>query len=531
MFVAAENGALPGGKVGGIGDVIHYLAIALGERGWDVTVVTPGYGVFQTLPGAQAVGDVSFPFAGDRHIAQLSSIPGAHKNVQHIAIEHELFAPHGPGQIYYDDGSDAPFATDAHKFAAFSSAAASFVLEADKQPDVVHLHDWHTACYLMLRAYDARFAALKNIPAVYTIHNLALQGTRPLRNHLSSLESWFPNLNFSHYQVSDPRYADCVNPMATAIRLADRVNTVSPTYAQEILKPNDPSVGFHGGEGLEEDLQTVEDEGRLIGVLNGCNYSDSSARKAAKPKVLARRPAWTGFQKLANRAIDAWMVKDLYVASSQLMARSRLASIPKRRPATLLTSIGRLTAQKVALFMATTSNGKTALENILDRLGNSGVFVLLGSGDRMLEQRMAQLSQRYDNFLFLCGYSEELSDFLFKSGDLFLMPSSFEPCGISQLFAMRAGQPCVVHAVGGLKDTVVDGHTGFVFSGKSVSEQADNFVSSVDQALTMKTDHPEEWRALRLKAAAQRFGWAVSAELYEREFYEPELSETEHDEH
>jgi starch synthase len=185
----------------------------------------------------------------------------------------------------------------------------------------------------------------------------------------------------------------------------------------------------------------------------------------------------------------------------------------------LLVSIGRLAAQKVSLFFQTTTDGRSALETILDELGTTGVLVMLGSGNRPLEDFCSELALRRKNFVFLCGYSEMLADLLYAAGDLFLMPSTFEPCGISQMLAMRAGQPCVVHAVGGLKDTVEDTVNGYVFSGDTPMLQADDFVATVHRALQLKTADPVAWKALREHAASRRFSWAVAAESYEQELY------------
>jgi starch synthase len=169
--------------------------------------------------------------------------------------------------------------------------------------------------------------------------------------------------------------------------------------------------------------------------------------------------------------------------------------------------------------MQPTTHGRTALETILDDLGNNGVFVMLGSGSRALEDFFSEVALQRKNFLFLCGYSDQLADMLYAAGDLFLMPSTFEPCGISQMLAMRAGQPCVVHAVGGLKDTVEDKVNGYAFAGDTPLLQADDFVATVCRALQLKTADPAAWKALREHAATRRFSWAVAAESYERELY------------
>jgi starch synthase len=124
---------------------------------------------------------------------------------------------------------------------------------------------------------------------------------------------------------------------------------------------------------------------------------------------------------------------------------------------------------------------------------------------------MLEVAERAGNLLFLCGYSETLAGPLYRAGDLFLMPSSFEPCGISQMLAMRATQPCVVHGVGGLKDTVIDNKTGFVFAGDTPQEQATAFVDSVVRAVKLKSTHDDTWQKICIRAASQRFSWAESA--------------------
>jgi len=167
--------------------------------------------------------------------------------------------------------------------------------------------------------------------------------------------------------------------------------------------------------------------------------------------------------------------------------------------------------QKAALLIEEMPDGRTALEHVLDIAGKQGVVILLGSGEPEYEQRMADIAERTDRLLFLCGYSETLADPVYRAGDLFLMPSSFEPCGISQMLAMRAAQPCVVHGVGGLKDTVKHERTGFVFEGNTSQEQAANFIEIVRLALDLKTNDHDRWQSLCIRAASERFSWAESA--------------------
>ncbi|MEQ9563051.1 MAG: glycogen/starch synthase, partial [Woeseiaceae bacterium] len=357
--------------------------------------------------------------------------------------------------------------------------------------------------------FDPQFASLQDIRTVYTIHNLALQGIRPIDHDSSSLKAWFPELAYDYNTVVDPRYDDCINPMAMAIRLADKVGTVSPTYAEEILRPSDPAHGFYGGEGLETDLTAAARDSRLTGILNGCEY----------PKRDRRRPGWRRTLDTIREEVLAWQHRRDAYEPFHAQAIERLDSLPARRPANLLTSIGRLTEQKASLFLQPLADGRSALEAILERLGKKGVLIMLGSGDPALQQRMAAIAREQPNFLFLCGYSETFSNMLYAGGDLFLMPSSFEPCGISQMLAMRSGQPCVVHAVGGLQDTVVDGYNGFTFGGDTPADQAKNFVASVVTALITRSNNQDRWLRIRQNAEAERFSWQAAASRYKDDLY------------
>ncbi len=509
-MLAAENGALPKGKVGGLGDVIRDLPVALAARGWQVCVMTPAYGMFADLPGVQRCAQINVSFAGARHKVGLVEIPGDASDVRHFALDHELFEPHGPGLIYTNDPNEGPFATDASKFAFFCAASAK-ALTADvlPSPDVLHLHDWQLGLLPLLRRYAPAHAGLKKLRTVFTIHNLAIQGVRPLDGDPSALETWFPGLGYDEATVVDPRWTDCVNPLAVAIRLADAINTVSPTYAREILEPNDPVRGFYGGEGLQAELQAAQKTGRLSGILNGCEYSERRVRKTP----------WRRLVRTMQDEIESWSARESSLPSAHYLADKRVNALPAKRPEALLTSIGRLTEQKVRLFREPTLSGLAAIESILQALGPEGLFVMVGSGDPEYERYFTEVASRYENFLFFNGYSDALAESLYSGGNLFLMPSSYEPCGISQMLAMRAGQPCVVHGVGGLKDTVMDDVNGFVFSGRTPTEQAEAFVAKVAYALQMRQSLRKRWQRLRRAASAARFDWGQSAAAYEKDLY------------
>jgi starch synthase len=509
LMAAAENDAFSGGKVGGIGDVVRDIPLALASIGQQVDVVMPGYGRFSEVDNAQYVISLQVLFGGQYQSIDVFKIENdSSDNVTQWVIEHPLFAIGGKGKIYCDDPDNRPFATDATKFALFSASVAKAIIsDVFGKIDVLHLHDWHTAMVSVLRAFDPEYQQLKSIKTVYTIHNLALQGIRPIEDDESSLKAWFPYLPFEHEKINDPRYHHCYNPMRAGINLSDKVHAVSPHYAQEILLPSNTEQGYFGGEGLENDLREANDSGRLHGILNGCEYDNKKIKKLGLYKLL----------ELCESELVKWLADKPLVDSAHLIATTRIKQLssnkPKKQPL-LLTSVGRITDQKVRLFQQKMSNGESALENLLNQLSDTGIFILLGSGDRALEDFLTQIAAKRTNFIFLKGYSEALSEHLYSSGDLFLMPSSFEPCGISQMLSMRAGQPCLAHSVGGLSDTITHDENGFTFNGKNAYDQAANLLSCFEGILDKKRNNAKEWKTISTNALNCRFLWEDVAKDY-----------------
>lgn len=519
LMVSAENGALDGGKVGGLGDVVGEVPPALVREGCSVSVVTPSYGFLHRRHASSAVGMLSFRFYGTDHHATLHAVQPASdpgEGVSHYVIDHPIFAQRseGPGAngIYSIDSPEAPFATDATRFACLGAAVAEALKKgAFGAVHVMHLHDWHAAFLLILRRYSGDYRVLSQTRCVFSIHNLALQGIRPFEGSPSSLAAWFPHLVPPRHEISDPRWPNCVNPMAVGIRLADAVHTVSPSYAKEILRPSDPPR-FFGGEGLESDLKAARAQGRLFGILNGCSYPSERMPGALSFKDLC---------SLLKETVLSWAGRTPALASAHFVAHSRLAdcgALPDR-PVTVLTAVTRVVEQKLYLLKASGSKGPQALHALLEALGPRGLFILLGTGDAAYEQFLLETGARFRNFIFLNGYSDQAARALYANGDLFIMPSSFEPCGISQMLAMRDGQPCVVHRAGGLKDTVTHGVNGFCFEGGTVAEQVDNFVSVCLQAMELRQAQAERWQGIRRNAAAARFSWDDSAAAYLAQLY------------
>ncbi|MFT5393888.1 MAG: starch synthase [Gammaproteobacteria bacterium] len=535
LMVAAENDALPGGKVGGIADVVRHVPMALADLGNEVAVVTPAYGFLHLLPGARLRAHTEVAFGPGHHELSTYEVPGRdhHSGVTHLVMEGHGLGTGASAGIYHNDAPERPFATDATKFSLFCAGVANAAVQGVfGGVDTLHLHDWHAALILLLVRCDPHFAKLANLRTVFSIHNLSLQGVRPLGGDPSSLDAWFPNLEYKKRDVVDPRWPTCINPMAIGIRLADAVHTVSPTYAKEILQPSEP--GRPGGEGLEGELGNAAQDGRLHGILNGCHYPNPKAITGAVARLItgpiapsatieeaeSAQARWQALHRQATNAVLGWAASDATLASEHYIAGERLRVSTNITPELILTSVGRLTSQKVRLLRERMPDGRTIIEHVLDRLGPTGRYVVLGGGDPEFERAFTQQSAADERLIFLRGYSEALANSVYANGDLFLMPSSFEPCGISQMLAMRSGQPCLVHAVGGLRDTVRHGVDGFWFEGGTAQEQAVNLLTSLDQALTLRSTEPRRWQDIQTAAATARFEWADAARHYATRLYD-----------
>ncbi len=521
LYISAENGALKGGKVGGIGDVIAELPPALAKLGCQITILTPSHGfLHQMNPENTSLNRIDFFFRGEAQQADLLEIFPENRcaNVRHMVIDHPWLAGFESSseqpKIYTDDPPEMPFATDANRFALFCAASASVIVKKMIGTiDFIHLHDWHAALVAFLRQFSFYYNALKSIPTIFSIHNLGLQGVRPLRGHLSSLEAWFPETNYDWAKIADPRWHDCINPMATGIRLCDKVHTVSPSYAMEIQQPS-RKPEFYGGEGLDADLRQANEQGRLEGILNGCVYEGSGKRN---------RCTFSEMIILFKTEVLRWagMKKDMDPAHFITYARLLEFGNQAKAPGIVLSFVGRAVEQKTLLFMSAGSDGKSGLEAILDALGDKGCFFLLGSGDPVFETFLSQISSCHENMVFMKGYSDRCARALYSGADLFLMPSSYEPCGISQMLAMREGQPCVVNRVGGLKDTVENGKNGFSFEGKTLKEQVDAMVKTVTGAVHIKLTDAVKWNRICSNAANSRFTWDQAAKQYINKLYGP----------
>jgi len=505
LFVAAENDALPECKAGGMGDVVRDVPREIARRGDEVRVVVPSYG--RLHQAGTFVSTLEFSLRGLLYTAELYEVAPKKKvkGITHYVIHHPEITAGEIAHMYHHDPEE-PFYTDTVKFTIFCTAVAAGVQQGVfGNPECIHLHDWHSSLLLFLREFHPDYPSLKPIRFVYSIHNLAIQGIRPFSGNYSSLEHWFPDLAYDRKALQDPRYGDCMNLMALGIRLADAVHTVSPTYMKDIMKPSAPPE-FIGGEGLEDDLKQADGEGRLFGILNGCNYRNV---RTAVPGTL--------FQNTV-RSIFRWLQMEDKKYKADFLAHTgeKILPLMDTPPEMICSSVARLTEQKFYFF----KRSPESLTHILQRLEEvGGVYMLLGTGAPEYEEFFRDVSYRNPSFIFINAQSEQLIDSLYLETDLYLMPSLFEPCGISQMLAMRNGNPCLAHATGGLNDTISHLKTGFLFGGETYAEKIRQLQAVFDQALALFREEPQTWEKIRKMAGKQRFTWRKSVDDYYRDLY------------
>lgn len=505
LFVSAENDALAHCKAGGMADVVRDVPFQIAANSHSVSTVVPSYG--RLHKEAEFIGHYAFPFRGVTYSVDLykATPKTAATVVNHFVVHHPAFTEGNIAHIYQHDENE-PFYSDANKFALFCAAVAHLIQEGSfGNLDVVHLHDWHTALLLFLREFHPDHEKLKKIRFVYTIHNLAIQGIRPLDGNASSLKAWFPELNIDPFLVQDLRYPDCINLMDIGIRFADAVHTVSPSYKQDILMPSEPPH-FIGGEGLEKALQLADNEDRLFGILNGVDYTQFQFDENAK------------FYENSLHAIYGWLgeVEKKYKSDFLIHTGYKLSGYLLEKPNFVMASVARLTEQKFYFF----KQFPEIFGQMMAELEKAdGIYVLLGTGDPAYEAFFREASYTYTNFVFINGQSEAVVQSIFAVSNLYLMPSLFEPCGICQMLAMRCGNPCLVHNTGGLKDTVGHGINGFTFDGKTSYQKSINLVKTLQDALNLFYNHREEWEEIRENAKSSRFSWDSSVNDYYRYLY------------
>jgi starch synthase len=461
LHVAAE--VFPLVKTGGLADVVAALPAALAGQGADVRLLLPGYpAVLDAVGQAKPVCALGPLFGAMRATLLLGRMPGTGLPVYLIDAPY-LYRRDGNPYLG-PDGSEWP--DNLQRYAALGWVAAHLGFgELDERwaPDLLHLHDWHAA---MACAYLAAHPATASA-SVFTVHNLAYQGVFP---HDDARALGLPA---RFMQPAGLEYHGQISFMKAGLKFADRVSTVSATYAREIATPE-------FGAGLDGVIRSRD--GDVAGILNGI---DTAVWNPATDSALAARYRADALQGKA-------------ACKAALQAEAGLAL---RSHAPVFTVVSRLTSQK----------GLDLVLAVLPELLRHGAqLVVQGEGDPSIESAFAIAAHAHPGAVALhVGYDEGRAHRLIAGADLILVPSRFEPCGLTQLYGLRYGTVPLVRRVGGLADTVADGETGFAFGEATpLALQA-----AVERALAAFAD-PARWRALQQAGMAQSLGWDGPARAY-----------------
>ncbi|MCM2251190.1 MAG: glycogen synthase GlgA [Ramlibacter sp.] len=469
-------------KTGGLGDVGGALPPALRDAGCDVRVLLPGFPAIRTgvsrsrLPHASPL---ALPDGEGPRLAQLglrqppalqpAILPGSGLAAYVLDVR-TLFDR--PGNPYEDAQGD-----NAIRFALLGWAAACLGhgLDPHWQPQVLHCHDWHTG----LAPLYLRQTAMPGPPpasTVFTVHNLAYQGLFP--------RSSFGQLGLPDYLfgIDGVEFWGQVSFMKAGLQSADRITTVSPTYAREILGPEQGC----GLDGLLRERSAI-----VSGILNGVDYQ-----------------LWNpSHDAMLAHPYDCDSLQDKALAKAGLQRRMGL----EERPQALLCGVvSRLTEQK----------GLHLVEALADELvGLGGQLAVLGNGDGPLEQAFLRAAARHPGRIAVeVGYDEALAHGIMGGADVIMVPSRFEPCGLTQMYGLRYGALPLVHRVGGLADTVVDATAENLRAGRATGFAFDGFdAQALRPALRRAFElhaHPDAWAAVQRTAMRQRFGWAEAAGRY-----------------
>jgi starch synthase len=476
LFVTPE--CYPLVKTGGLADVAGALPLALEAAGADARVLLPAYpGLLDRLVNPVPVSTMPDLFGGKARLVAGQTSGGLQVGL--------LDAPHlyaRAGGLYLGpDGLDWP--DNDLRFAALSWVGAQVARGAIAgwRPDVVHLHDWQaalTAAYL----HVASTPQAPSPPSLLTIHNLAFQGLFP--------SDRFPALRLPPeiIPIDDLEYYGRISFLKAGVRYADHLGTVSPTYAREIVTPEN-GMGFDG-------LLRAR-AGQITGIVNGID--DAVWDPATDPFVVAPYNA----RRLGVKAVD----------KAELQ---RELGLEVRADAPLFCVVSRLTAQK----------GLDLLPAVLANLTLRGAqLAVLGAGDPDLEEALVRAAREHaGQVAVVVGYDEPLSHRFQAGADAIIVPSRFEPCGLTQLYGLRYGTVPVVARVGGLADTVIDANeaalrdgvaTGFQFA----PVEASALSVALDRAIDLFADR-RAWQRLQRRAMSRDVGWRSAAaeyiDLYER---------------
>lgn len=463
LYVASES--TPFAASGGLADVIGSLPAALKKQNPedDIRVIMPLYGTMDAAWREKLTFLTSRTVSLNWRNQYCGVFSAVYRNVTYYFIDNEYYFKRASLYGEFDDGE---------RFAFFCRAVVELLPDLDFFPDVLHAHDWQAAlAVIYLKRKYGYMEGYSNIRTAFTIHNIQYQG----KFGLDSLSDVFDLMPSDHEIVE---YGGCINLMKGAIICADKVTTVSPTYAEEILSPK-------FSHGLDPILKMFQ--GKLSGILNGIDKDYYS------PSKNTELPASFHVNKMAGKAI----------CKEELQRAVGLPVDPNKPVVAMITRL-------------VDSKGLDLLTLAADDLLREDVqLILLGKGDFYYEDYFWHLAERHpENCRVLLRFDQTLAKQIYAGADIFLMPSRTEPCGLAQMICSRYGTVPVIHETGGLYDSIKDagcegGGNGYTFA----SYSAWDMLCALRNALNCYADKAA-WKKLVRRVMLTDFSWDVSAGKY-----------------
>lgn len=462
-MVASE--AVPYSKTGGLADVMGALPQYLGKiNNNKVSLVLPLYASTRKKFFRRMEKEKELEVSLDWRKQYCGVWKIEEDDLTCYFIENDYYFNREDCYGYFDDGE---------RFIFFNKAVIALIQELEEIPDIVHSHDWQSAALNLYLHNLRRNEKFSNIKTVLTIHNLRYQG-----RFSSHVFTDLMDLPYEYFNEWGLEFFGDVNLLKGGILFADHVTTVSPGYSREIMDK-------HFGEGLEGVLKS--NSHKITGILNGLDYQN--------------------YDPYTDEAIfyNYRSSQELKLRNKEKLQELCKLEINKKKP--LLTLVSRFTEQK----------GLDLLLYIMDELLKKDIQLIIhGNGEGYYENALRSFIDRYpDNFRLIEGFREDMARKIYVGGDIFLMPSLFEPCGLSQMIALRYGNIPIVREVGGLKDTVIPYNeytgegNGFSFS----NYNGDEFLKTIEYALEIYEDK-NKWKGLFKSALKSRFTWKESAGEY-----------------
>jgi starch synthase len=473
MMISSE--AVPFAKAGGLGDMVSALSAELARQGHDVRIVLPRY--YSVDPGRlrRIGGALGVPMGYEEEWCAVAEARMPGSDVPVYFLDHQaLFGRDG----IYGTKTEPEFDDNLRRFTLLSRGALQLAKMLRWKPEVVHAHDWPAALTPVYLNTLERNGWFEDSGSVLTIHNLAHQGIFAKEELVHTLLGW------EQFHGAGFEYHDRINLLQAGLRNADVLTTVSPTYAREIQSPE-------LGEGMDGLLRHRGPD--LVGVLNGIDY------EVWNPETDEHLPA-------NFTAADV----DGKVACKEALQEVMGLEVDAGTP--LYAMVSRLVEQKGFGELCGPTHG--SLYNICNELDLQ--FVILGTGEAWCEAELTSLAARLPNLAVALEYNEPLSHLVMAGADFLLVPSRFEPCGLTQMYAMRYGTIPIVRRTGGLADTVASYDeptgegTGFTFDLLTPSA----IYNTVGWSLWTWHNRPEHLAAMQRRVMAERFSWQVSAARY-----------------